>query len=227
MTVKFYNKYQLHKCCADDDLRIAMNFVHFMNGYAYATNAHVIVRVALTEMIEDCTPEIVEMLNNHSISAKNYARIIRHKQVELTPDGFVYNNEYDRVETLYRMYEIGEGNVIKDYYDKNSTYSKYQPIIPDMERVLPTEKDILVPIGAIGVNLASLNNVSAGMGGENNKRIETLDLYFTGDSRAIICKKKFYGDNHMEDAIGLVMPCIIDTFEYNLKKCNNKTVESK
>ena len=84
MKATFYNIYQVHKCTANDDIREALNFVHFMDGYAYASNGHVLVRVALTEMIKNCTSEMIGMINNHSIKGNVFARVIRHKEVEIT-----------------------------------------------------------------------------------------------------------------------------------------------
>ena len=30
--------YKLHMCCAEDAMRPVMEYVHFIGGYAYATN---------------------------------------------------------------------------------------------------------------------------------------------------------------------------------------------
>lgn len=204
MKATFFSNYQLHKCCADDDLRPVMGYVHFMNGYAYATNAHVIVRAALIEIISECTPEMVDMVNNHSISAKNFARVIRHKEVEITKDGFVYANEVEGTETLYRWYEISENNMI---------HSKDTYKIPNMEAVLPQEKDILVPVDGIGVNVDMLMDLSNAMGGRESKR-NVIDMYFTGDERAILCRKTWEREI-TEDVVGLIMPCIIDQKKYS------------
>lgn len=218
MKVTFFENYQLHKCCANDDLRPALNFVHFMNGYAYATNAHVIVRAAITEIVSECTPEIVKLLNNHSISARNFARVIRHREVEITDNGFVYTNELERVETLYRWYNIKD-NTITGFYKHANDELLNQPRIPNMESILPDSKDVTIPIDYVGINVNSLMDVSNAMGG-NEKKLNKMDLYFTGKGHAILCKKT-WTDGTNEDVVGLIMPCLIDEPVYAAKQNNN------
>lgn len=214
MKATFYNIYQVHKCTANDDILEALNFVHFMDGYAYASNGHVLVRVALTEMIKDCTSEMIGMINNHSIKGNVFARVIRHKEVEITEHGFGYANDIDNTEILYKWYEIGEDRRIKGFY-------KYpqdpQPRIPDFESVFPVGKDILIPISAVGINVKNLCDLSQAMGGVNDRNTETLDLYFTGERHGIVCKKSMGHDGYTEDVVGLIMPCIIDEFYFNPK----------
>lgn len=38
---------KLHECCGDDDIRPIMMCVHFKNGYAYASDGHVVIKQSL------------------------------------------------------------------------------------------------------------------------------------------------------------------------------------
>ena len=40
--VNFNKSLQMHLACATDDLRVAMEHIYFQDGFAYASDAHVL-----------------------------------------------------------------------------------------------------------------------------------------------------------------------------------------
>ena len=47
----FNKKYQLWKACGFHyDFRTGMHYISFANGYAYATDSHILVRARLTDI---------------------------------------------------------------------------------------------------------------------------------------------------------------------------------
>lgn len=63
-------KSDLSKVCGKDELRPALSIVHFSNGYAYATNAHALVRQSLAWM--EFTPEDIAILNGKSLTVSGF-----------------------------------------------------------------------------------------------------------------------------------------------------------
>lgn len=68
MADKFNFTTKLHEACADDALRPVMMCVHFMNGFACASDAHIAVRQSL-EYHSIINPEL---LDGKSLHKDNY-----------------------------------------------------------------------------------------------------------------------------------------------------------
>ena len=59
----FDPQFKLHLCCGNDDIRPVFQYIHFIGGYAYATDAHVLIRAKIAD-ISNFTEEEIAMLNN-------------------------------------------------------------------------------------------------------------------------------------------------------------------
>lgn len=81
------NKYnfttKLHEACAKDELRPLLNCVHFSGGFAYASNAHLLIKQSL-EYHSILNPE---MLDNKSIHRENYKNILSFDIAECNKEG--------------------------------------------------------------------------------------------------------------------------------------------
>lgn len=64
----------IHLACGTDDLRPIMSHICFRNGYAYATDAHVLVKQCL-KRIHGATDEDVAALEGFLISSETYKAI--------------------------------------------------------------------------------------------------------------------------------------------------------
>jgi hypothetical protein len=78
-------KHDLHLACGNDHLRPRFSYIEFHDGIAYATDAHVAIRVQLTEVFK-CEPEAAELLTGYRIHA-NVWRMLKSKRVEIMDKG--------------------------------------------------------------------------------------------------------------------------------------------
>lgn len=74
----------LHLACANDKLRPAMQCIHFKDGFAYASDAHVLIKQPLYLSLVDN----MDILDGVSIHAESFKAIRKMKHVTATEDGF-------------------------------------------------------------------------------------------------------------------------------------------
>lgn len=74
----------LHLACGKDDLRPAMQCIHFKNGFAYASDGYVVIKQPLHLSPVDN----MDILDGVSIHSESFKAIRRMRQVTATEDGF-------------------------------------------------------------------------------------------------------------------------------------------
>lgn len=74
----------LHLACGKNDSRPAMQCVHFKNGFAYASDAYVVIKQPLHLSPVDN----MDILDGVSIHSESFKAIRRMKHVTATEDGF-------------------------------------------------------------------------------------------------------------------------------------------
>lgn len=121
----FHSYVQLHKATAADELRPVMNYIHFKNGYAYATNAHILVKAKI-EDISSLDFDEIQLLEGKAISAQNYKEMLKHNWIKVTEKGIVSQGEKEK-EITYLFADMD--NIGK---------------APDFERVLNTEQKVMM-----------------------------------------------------------------------------------
>lgn len=85
----FNKKYPLWKACGDDEIRTGMHYISFANGYAYATNSHILVRARLTD-ISNFDEQDLSLLDGKFIHGKLFKEIINCKgNVIITADAII------------------------------------------------------------------------------------------------------------------------------------------
>lgn len=74
----------LHLACSDDELRPVFGYIHFLNGMAYATDAHILV-----EQSVDLYCDVInkDMLDGHSIHRDAYKFISKCQEAEVIDTG--------------------------------------------------------------------------------------------------------------------------------------------
>jgi hypothetical protein len=74
---------KLHECCSDDELRPIMMCVHFMNGFAYASDGYVVIKQSLEyhSIINS------ELLSEKSLHRDNYKAIMGFEKAECNDMG--------------------------------------------------------------------------------------------------------------------------------------------
>lgn len=186
----FYKAYKLHKACSDGNLRPAMQYIAFKNGYAYATNAFVAVRADLRD-ISALSPEEIQKLNGYAIHKDQYAELLKFNEIEVRDGSIVAKGATENAQTIFTLTKLVE----------NSNDERPGAIrFPNVEALIArdTEK---CELWEIGINLKLLNNVAAAMGLAN----ENIGLRFTGAQGKIFIKS-----DRLADVRGIIMPVVIN-----------------
>ena len=193
--------YKLHLCCAEDMIRPVMEYVHFINGYAYATNAHVMVRAKIAD-ISDFTEEEIAMLNNKSIHGHLFRQLIQRRRVEVTPDGFVWNDDSGDISQTFKFHKITEDRCVQLF--KNDTLK-----IPNFDAIIDNDFEANTqPTPAIGIRFDLLEAISRAM------NTDKLAFFFKGDNKAIHVRPLIDIREHRnEDIVRIVMPMLLDNMK--------------
>lgn len=88
MRKNFSKSVKLFDIAGQDGLRPAMQCVQFKDGFAYATDGHMLIKATLQD-ITNFDPEELAILEGKCISADSLKRICQHDVVEVTRDGIV------------------------------------------------------------------------------------------------------------------------------------------
>ena len=91
----FLKKFKLYDVCSDDG-RENLEYVHFINGYAYASDAHIIVRVPLS-VCTSFSEDEYKKLNGYSIHFSLLKMLMQFEVVNID-DGIDLD---DKGETFY------------------------------------------------------------------------------------------------------------------------------
>lgn len=155
MRKNFSKAIKLYDIAAQDCLRPAMQCIHFENGYAYATDGHMLIRAKL-EDITNFEPEELAIIEGKCISADSLKRIYAHPVVEITNDGFVAKDDTTGCKITYTF-----------------TDPKVIDKFPDCEKVLQEAANSpLHPKDVIGISYNLLDTLTNAMGCKGNTKIE-------------------------------------------------------
>ena len=191
---KFSKDYKIWKACAtNDEQRPCLEYVVFHNGYAYATDAHILAKVNL-RTLTGLEPEETSKLNGFCIHKDAYKILVGHDIEEITDD-----------ETPSIVCRIKANTFSFQLYPND----KIQP--PKYDEVLKAEGEHH-PIEKIGINGKTLNNLAESIGQERVK----MD-FFTESSKIIVTPI----EADYLDVKGLIMPVMIDG-SFDFEKSENQ-----
>lgn len=184
VTLNFQKKFKLWKACASDNLRTVKEHILFKDGYAYASDAHILVRVPLDE----CTTfddEERALLDGSLIHKSMLKYIVGFGVVHVkkTDDGVVYLEAH-----------AGE-NTIKVELGKDGDVLKY----PNAEALLQNKSEH-APIRKIGLKPKYIASLTEALGSDR------LKFEFIDEKSAIFARPT----SETSDAIGLIMPFMTD-----------------
>lgn len=151
-------KRKLSIACSNDDLRTSLQCVYFDEGYALATDAHIIVKQSLTE--HDFTKEEIEILNGKFLHKDAFNKIYQYDQVEVTKEGFECISKNNNIKALIYFTDI------------ESKFPKWKPLF---------DKGGAIKVDEIGLNgnlLKRVNDISL-------SRIKTYKFQFFGKNKGI------------------------------------------
>lgn len=184
--VNFNANYQLHKVCAEDDLRPAMANILFLNGYAYASDAHIAVKAKISD-ISFLSDEAIEKLNGYFIHKDAFKKLLKYDEIEVKDNGLIEI--------------IDNGHVVTIKLCKNG---KDGCTMPDFEKAIFGKEVKSCENTAIGFNAVLLDKLRSALGG--SKRCE---FHFTGKETFIeveMLDEREYGI----DIRGIIMPILIE-----------------
>lgn len=181
--INFKKAFQLWKACATDAMRPVMEHILFKDGYAYASDSHVLVRVPL----EECTTfeEDQRALLDDCLIHKSMLKYIV---------GFdVVTVEKDENGVVCLEARAGE-NTITVKLGKNGDVLKY----PNAEAILQSRNE-RTPINKIGFDPKFITSLMEALG---TKR---LKFEFADEKSAV-----FVYPMGISSAIGVIMPIMTD-----------------
>ena len=103
----FYKEFKLHKACANDDIRPAMHYVCFKNGYAYATDAHIAVRANLHD-ISALSDDDIAKLNGHLIHKSQYEQLLKYSSIEIGDGTITLIDPESKARTTIQLFKLAE-----------------------------------------------------------------------------------------------------------------------
>ena len=123
----FNPRFKLHKACRNDEYYPRLQYVHFRNGFAYASNAYVIVRARITE-IANLPFDFVKMLDGYSIRWEDFERILKCDHIVVRENGLIYIQISDNSHLQIGMERIDNLPNFDGLLDKQGTISVNEDI---------------------------------------------------------------------------------------------------
>ena len=180
--INFNKKLKMHDACAKDELRPAMNHIYFEDGFAYASDGHILVK----NKIEECsTIEIdqIEILSNKMLHRDHYKDILKYDVVEISDEGI----------------EARKGAEKAFFYFATDDSMKYPSAEKLMQDTL-NKQNVNTP--RIGFKLEYLDRLRKSLHDS-----DSCEFRFKGDSLNTTVILESASDNA---SIGLIMPYKID-----------------
>jgi hypothetical protein len=170
-----------------DELRPNFSYIYFSNGFIYATDAHKIIKVKISE-VSDFDNEEIELLNGNAIHPAFYSKILCLPKVKIEKEGI---------------------RIIVDAFNSYVFEFMRNPAdITEMcEKVFTnaiTKAKGKISVHEIGLNADFLHDICSAMGFSSYMGIK---LTFSKQSDAILIKSKDYD---RKESIALLMPIMIN-----------------
>lgn len=181
-------KHALHLCCDNyGGRREQMGNIEFHSGFAWATNAHIAIKIPTNEIF-DIDKDTATKLDGKSIK-REYWQMIKGKRVKVTEDGQILFSPHAKIEPCVPVPML------------NPEFARtLQEMI---EGVLPSDKDYS-PVKQIGINSQFLLSCCKAM----NLSYHSAKLSFCAENKAIVIGRT--GFDEPTESTGIIMPVMID-----------------
>ena len=189
-TVNFQPEYKLWKACAKESLaRPVLEYVFFRNGFAYASDANILVRVPLN-LCTTFDEESIDLLDGFAIHASLLKNLVKYEKVEVAHD-IVRRNGEDKVVAVLIAWK--ENNCVKVYLSDNLSVRP-----PNFEGILQMPKEV-VTVSKIGMYSKRTDTLAEAMGTKRMKMIFT-------QKDGVIFVHPVEEDN---ESVGAIMPLML------------------
>ena len=190
----FYKEYKLHKACANDDLRPAMHYVCFKDGYAYATDAHIAVRARLSDICA-LSDEDIAKLNGHLIHKSQYEMLLKYSTIEIGEGTITLIDPESKASTTIQLVKLAESSEAAEVSEGKAIY------FPNVDKIINDDLS-KEPLQQVGFSYSLLGRIIAAMGIQPNR----VGLRFTTNGRQMVV----LGVEPGIDVRGIIMPVLLN-----------------
>ena len=81
MTSNPFNNHQIHECCGNDELRPQWMYIYFHNGFAFATDASILIAISLSDLYAD--ERMINFLNGRKIHKDDFKLLYKPYYISL------------------------------------------------------------------------------------------------------------------------------------------------
>lgn len=198
----FDGQYKIHQCCSkrkdEINLRPFVGYCIFMDGYVYATDAHMMVRASMTK-ISNLSQEDIDKLQNKAIRGDLFRKMLSYDIKAITDTAIECIREQD--ETVL----FGLVKVLRKYVNTSiNPPCKNEIYTPELDEFFAKYYNTKgYPCDKIGVSVDYVGRIASAMGAQK------VGLFFNErKDKGIISLKKLADD--FNAVLGLLMPCEIN-----------------
>lgn len=184
---------KIHLVAGKDQFRTSQQYIQIKNGFAYATNSHICIKMPLVELFGN-ESDLNSKDYNFYIKANDWQKQGFYKAFSIK---FLYNDPNAHIIAAFdkKNNQIGMIEIITEDAFKTIAGS-----YPDIESILPENNNReLEQIDAIGLNPELLFNLCEAIG----QNLGTYKLSFYGQNRTIKVTTS------QCETIGILMPCLL------------------
>lgn len=140
LRINFKRNILMQHVCGIDTLIPAMNNIYFSNGFAYATNEHILVKNKISE-ISNFDEESISKLEGKFLHHSDYAAILKHSIIKIEDDGFSAIEGTRKVKYFFNNIDVKFPNCDKLFEDLKRSEIKeigFKPkLLVDLKNALP------------------------------------------------------------------------------------------
>jgi len=186
LTLNPFKRHPIDLCCSSDELRPFINYIYFVNGIAYATDAHVCVALSLKDF--DVEEKLIACLEGRKMSREDFKFMCEYEWLYPQENGKLFlNSEGTRVLNLKTL-------------DDDDSEKKYQKIFDIYELAKSDRISKAVALNKIKINLHLLERLSKTVGNLNSAR-----FIFLKELPRVFIEFEFH-----KNSFALVMPMLDD-----------------
>lgn len=96
--INFLKECKMHLACSDDDIRPVMQYIYFKDGFAYASDAHILVKNKLSEITEGFSDEQLSLLDGKLMHKTSFRKILEYDFVRIGETGIECLTQFSTIE---------------------------------------------------------------------------------------------------------------------------------
>ena len=200
LRINFEKSYKLWQACEGDGaVDDKFEYVYFLNGYAYASNRHIVAKVPLG-MCTSFMPEDYAKLNNHRIHRTMLKTLCSFNIVQVKEDwniidhnGKLLNKEGDPERFVMLSAQRGDNYITVELMQCKE--------VPDFDAIFRIEGE-RQPIRSLGIRVKFLGDLCAAMG------LSSVKMRFSQFNGKVFVED--VSDEDGPKASGIIMPLRLD-----------------